>query len=279
MEKETTCCGPDCCADESTNKSENREISTNPDTIKDTVKSRYSAIAASQSSGCGCDVVESVQVEHYQSLEGYEASADLGLGCGAPTATDVMREGDTVVDLGSGAGSDIFIARSQIGESGFAIGVDFSPQMIELANQNANKLGYKNTRFVLGDIEDLPLPDNSVDVVTSNCVINLAPNKQKVFSEAFRILKPGGRVTISDMVTNTALPPELADSKDLYCACVGGATSKEEYLSLLDEAGFEDIRVTSWRTISLETTIENIDLSQIEVGGLTVIANVPANPQ
>lgn len=272
MEKEHACCGPDCCANETV--VELSRTNTSSENIKQTVKARYSAIAEKQAGGC-CD--DSIQLEDYRGLEGYVESADLGLGCGAPTATDVMAAGDTVVDLGSGAGSDIFIARAAIGETGFALGVDFSPQMVELANQNAEKLGYDNTRFILADIEKLPIPDQSVDVITSNCVINLVPDKRKVFSEALRILKPGGHITISDVVTNTAIPSELKDNEALYCACVGGATTKDEYLALLEEAGFENVRVASWRTITLEQNFEEVDLSQIEVGGLTVVATAPTH--
>ncbi len=268
MKENEACCATDCCSTESESviTLEKGDLE-----IKEKVRSRYSEIARSRSTGCGCEGIDAVaQTADYKQLEGYQGIADLGLGCGSPTATNLMREGDTILDLGSGAGSDIFIARKAIGETGFAIGVDFSEDMISLAEENARKLGFENTKFILSDIESLPVPSDSVDVVTSNCVINLVPNKQKVFSEVLRVLKPGGYITISDIVSSKPLPAGITQDEDLYCACVGGATTKEEYLSLLAESGFEDINVSTWRTLS----VDNLP-ADLGVGSLTVVARKP----
>jgi SAM-dependent methyltransferase len=169
--------------------------------------------------------------------------ANLGLGCGNPVALASLREGQTLLDLGSGAGFDCFLAARAVGEQGRVIGVDMTPEMVKKAWENAQKGGYSNVEFRLGDIEHLPVIDNSVDVILSNCVINLAPNKPKVFSEAFRVLKPGGKLTLSDVVLERPLPLALSGSAAAYLGCVAGASLKSDYLHMLAEAGFADVQV------------------------------------
>jgi SAM-dependent methyltransferase len=169
--------------------------------------------------------------------------ANLGLGCGNPVALASLREGQMVLDLGSGAGFDCFLAAKEVGETGRVIGVDMTPEMVKKAGENAKKGGYRNVEFRLGDIEHLPVIDESVDVILSNCVINLSPEKPKVFAEAFRVLKPGGTLTLSDVVLLRPLPPVLASSAAAYLGCVAGASLKSDYLDMLSAAGFADVRV------------------------------------
>lgn len=169
--------------------------------------------------------------------------ANLGLGCGNPVALASLQEGDVILDLGSGAGFDCFLAANMVGEKGRVIGVDMTPEMLEKARENARRGGYKNTEFRLGEIENLPVADNHVDVIISNCVINLSPNKRRVFQEAFRVLKPGGRLLVSDIVLLKELPPEIKNSVAAYVSCVAGAATKEEYLVAIQEAGFQEIKV------------------------------------
>ena len=185
--------------------------------------------------------------------------ANLGLGCGNPTAFAELKPGDVVLDLGSGAGFDCFLAAQKVGSSGKIIGVDMTPDMLEKAQANALKYGYSNVEFRLGDIEALPVESRSIDVIISNCVINLAPDKEKVFREAFRVLKPGGRMYISDMVLLAELPEDLKNDKDLLAGCVAGALLKEEYLRLLKKAGF-----------SVEILDEDSDISKRQYGELPV---------
>ena len=225
---------------------------------KELVKEKYSQIAeqspdTNRQSCCGtggCDTIDcSVMADDYTSLEGYVADADLGLGCGLPTEFAKIKEGDTVVDLGSGAGNDCFIARKEAGETGQVIGIDFTPAMINKAKENAEKLGFTNVEFRQGDIENMPLAANVADVVVSNCVLNLVPNKQKAFAETFRVLKPGGHFSVSDIVLQGNLPKGLQQSAEMYAGCVSGAIQKEEYLSLIKENGFENILVQKERRI------------------------------
>ncbi len=166
-------------------------------------------------------------------------------GCGNPTALASLKEGEVVLDLGSGGGIDVFLASEKIGPTGKAIGVDMTQDMIDLAKKNADDMGLKNVEFRLGEIEDLPVEDESVDVIISNCVINLSPDKDKVFDEAYRVLKPGGRIIISDIVTNGELPPEVRNDPDAWAECIAGAIDEEEYLNKIADAGFEDIHVLS----------------------------------
>jgi SAM-dependent methyltransferase len=222
--------------------------------IKKKVKEGYGRVAMENRPCCGapsscCGSNASIQTigemigyskdEMNQVPEG----ANLGLGCGNPVALASLREGQTLLDLGSGAGFDCFLAARAVGEQGRVIGVDMTPEMVKKAWENAKNGGYSNVEFRLGDIEHLPVIDNSVDVILSNCVINLAPNKPKVFSEAFRVLKPGGKLTLSDVVLERPLPPALAGSAAAYLGCVAGASLKNDYLDMLKTAGFADVQV------------------------------------
>lgn len=233
---------------------------------KEVIKKKYGEIAMAGGSCCsGGGCCGSSPVDLSKSLGYSEADvqavpdANLGLGCGNPTAFAELKPGDIVLDLGSGAGFDCFLAAQRVGSSGKVIGVDMTPEMIEKAQTNARKYGYSNVELRHGDIEALPVDDSSVDVIISNCVINLAPDKEKVFREAFRVLKPEGRMYVSDMVLLAELPEDLKNDKDLLAGCVAGAVLKEEYLGLLKKAGF-----------SVEILAEDSDISKRQYGGLPV---------
>jgi arsenite methyltransferase len=187
----------------------------------------------------------------YGKLDGHVEEADLGLGCGLPTEHAGLAPGQTVVDLGSGAGNDVFIARSVVGETGRVIGVDMTPEMIAKARENAARRGFRNVEFRLGDIETLPVDDASADVVVSNCVLNLVPDKRKAFAEIFRVLRPGGRFCVSDIVLEGKLPPKLREAAELYVGCVSGALQAGEYLGIIRETGFAGVEVKSSKRIDL----------------------------
>jgi len=235
--------------------------------IKEMVKEKYGAIAqqskeqnqsscCGSGSGCGCSNVEfSVMAEDYAKLPGYVADADLALGCGLPTEFAQIKPGDTVVDLGSGAGNDCFIARSIVGETGRVIGIDMTEAMIAKANANAAKLGFKNVEFRFGDIDNMPVEVNTADVVVSNCVMNLVPNKQKAFAETFRIIKQGGHFSISDIVLQGELPDDLRKEATLYAGCISGAVQKDEYLRIIKEAGFINVKIQKERKIDIPNDI------------------------
>lgn len=234
--------------------------------LKELVKEKYASIAnqpksqnelscCGATSCCGGDDVYNIMSDDYSKLEGYAADADLGLGCGLPTEFAKMKAGDVVVDLGSGAGNDAFVARKIVGDSGKVIGIDFTPAMVGKARENAAKLGFTNVEFREGDIEDMPLTSNYADVVISNCVLNLVPNKQKVFSEIFRIMKPGGHFSISDIVLEGSLPEKWKKVAELYAGCVAGAIPKEEYLGIINEAGFSKITLQKEKDIILPDDI------------------------
>ena len=189
--------------------------------------------------------------DEYDNQEGYVPEADLKLGCGMPTEYAGIKEGDTVVDLGSGAGNDVFVARALVGEKGNVIGVDFTPEMIAKAEKNKTNLGYKNVEFHLGEIEAIPLDNNIANVVVSNCVLNLVPNKEKAFKEMFRIIKSGGHFCVSDIVIRGNLPTELKKSAEMYAGCVAGAIQQEDYISLLKNVGFVNIEIKKTKTIDL----------------------------
>ena len=234
---------------------------------KEIIKKKYQEIATLGGSCCpggGC-CGDSSSADLSKSLGYSEADvqavpdANLGLGCGNPTAFAELKTGDIVLDLGSGAGFDCFLAAQRVGSSGKVIGVDMTPEMVEKAQSNAQKYGYSNVEFRHGDIEALPVDDSSVDVIISNCVINLAPDKEKVFRETFRVLKPEGRMYISDMVLLEDLPEDLKNDSGLLAGCVAGAVLKEEYLGLLKKAGF-----------SVEIVAEDSDISKWQYGGLPV---------
>jgi ubiquinone/menaquinone biosynthesis C-methylase UbiE len=233
--------------------------------IKEMVKEKYGSIAQQSKqqnqssccgSGCGCSNAEfSIMAEDYTKLPGYVPDADLALGCGLPTEYAQIKKGDTVVDLGSGAGNDCFIARSIVGETGHVIGLDMTEAMIEKAKANATKLGFKNVEFRLGDIDNMPIEDNTADVVVSNCVMNLIPNKKKAFSETYRITKHGGHFSISDIVLQGELTDDLCKEATLYAGCISGAVQKEEYLRIIKEAGFTNITVQKDRKIDIPNEI------------------------
>ena len=225
----------------------------NPTDIKKIVKEEYGQIAkTSAQCGCGsCGCSSNITVQKQSGEMGYSVDemtavpngSNLGLGCGNPTAIASLKEGDIVLDLGSGAGFDVFLAAKKVGSIGKAIGVDMTDEMLGKARVNAKRGGFTNVEFKKGDIENLPLGDNSVDVVISNCVINLAPDKAKVFKETYRVLKTGGRLMVSDVVLIKPLPEELKNDKDLLIGCVSGAILKEDYLDLLKQAGFSNITI------------------------------------
>ena len=234
--------------------------------LKKLVQEKYGQIAKQSKSeneasccGCGPDcsptVDYTIMSDDYSDLKGYTEEADLGLGCGLPTEFAMIKPGDTVVDLGSGAGNDCFIARAETGENGKVIGVDFTPAMLEQARKNAQKLGYKNVEFVEGDIEAIPLESNNVDIVVSNCVFNLVPDKVKAFSETYRILKPGGHFSISDIVLEGDLPKGLQEAAEMYAGCVSGAIQKADYLGVIRQAGFQEITIQKQKTIVLPDSI------------------------
>ncbi len=232
--------------------------------LKQLVKDKYSEIALqdkelNMSSCCGsgsCSTeVYNIMSDDYTQMEGYHADADLGLGCGLPTDFAQIKAGDTVIDLGSGAGNDCFIARQLTGENGKVIGIDFTPAMIEKARINADTLGYNNVEFRQGDIEKMPLAANKADVVVSNCVLNLVPNKANVLKEIFRVLKPGGHFSISDIVLLGELPEELQEAAEMYAGCVSGAIQKDHYLKLIEEAGFVNTVIQKEKPIVIPTDI------------------------
>jgi len=247
-----------------------------PEDLKMLVKDKYSKIVSNPSSGektscceslsCCSTVDYSVFSENYDKLSGYNPEADYGLGCGLPTEFARIKKGDTVVDLGSGAGNDCFVARTLTGEEGEVIGVDMTEAMIEKARSNAAKLNLQNVKFLLGDIENLPLPDNKADVVISNCVLNLVPDKSKAFSEIFRILKPGGHMSVSDVVIEGELPDKIKQAAELYAGCISGAIIKNKYLELIEKCGLSKIIVQKEKQIYLpdEILAEYLDISEVE---------------
>ena len=231
---------------------------------KKIVKNHYSKIATGQKSCCSCGCTGTLDSEQISEAIGYSddemkavPDANLGLGCGNPTALGEIKEGDIVLDLGSGAGFDCFLAAKKVGSSGKVIGVDMTEEMIEKAKENAEKYGYKNVEFRFGDIENLPIEDNSIDIIISNCVINLAPDKLKVFQEAYRVLKNNGRMYVSDIVLLEELSEEQRNDDDLVAGCVGGALLKEEYLKIIKDAGL------NYKIIS-----EDMQISEIQYQGI-----------
>lgn len=217
--------------------------------IKQEVQSHYAAIARQENDSCGCcsnEPANIVELVDYGVLQGdLIQESNLGLGCGLPTQHAHLQPGETVVDLGSGAGIDVFIAAKAVGPQGKVIGVDMTPEMVARAQANAARSSFRNVEFRLGEIEALPVDGNSVDVVLSNCVINLVPDKRRAFAEIYRVLKPGGRFSISDMVTYGDVPADLRQDMELWAGCIAGALDREEYLSIVAAAGFEEIEVFS----------------------------------
>lgn len=266
----------------------------NEQALKDLVKEKYAAIAEqpyeqNASSCCGsgsCSTeVYNIMSDDYTQMQGYNADADLGLGCGLPTQFAKIKAGDTVVDLGSGAGNDCFVARAETGETGKVIGIDFTPAMIEKAKANAAKLGYTNIQFREGDIENMPLASNIADVVVSNCVLNLVPNKDGVFKEIFRVLKPGGHFSISDVVLVGQLPEALRKDAEMYAGCVAGAIQKLVYLELIQQNGFANIQIQKEKAILIpddilvnyldEAALEQFKNGNTGIFSITVFAQKP----
>ncbi len=242
--------------------------------LKDLVRQKYSEIAlqdkeTNQSSCCGASCcstdVYNIMSDDYTKMEGYNADADLGLGCGLPTEFAKIKAGDTVIDLGSGAGNDCFIARAVTGEKGRVIGIDFTDAMISKARANVDKLGYNNVEFRQGDIEKMPVTADLADVVVSNCVLNLVPNKSNVFKEIFRVLKKGGHFSISDVVLVGELPEKLKHVAEMYAGCISGAIQKEEYMGLIKSTGFSDITVQKEKAIVIPDDILAQYLSPEEI--------------
>ena len=225
--------------------------------------------------------------DDYTKMEGYNADADLGLGCGLPTEFAKIKNGDTLIDLGSGAGNDAFIARKIVGENGKVLGIDFTGAMIDKARANAEKLNFNNVEFRLGDIDDMPVTSNYADVIVSNCVLNLVPNKHKVISEIFRVLKPGAHFSISDIVLQGALPSKWKEVAELYAGCVSGAIQKQVYLEMIEAAGFKNINLQKEKEIIIPDNILKNYLTDAEIAeykngntkitSITVYADKPAN--
>ncbi len=273
--------------------------------IKSTVREKYGQIAKSavKTSCCGMEGPKEQKTsccggekkaegfsysfigEDYAKLPGYQPEADLGLGCGLPTQLAQIREGDTVLDLGSGAGNDAFVARREVGDKGRVIGVDMTPGMIERARENNRKLGFKNVDFYLGEIERLPVGSGEVNVVVSNCVLNLVPDKAKAFQEIFRVLKPGGHFNVSDIVLNGDLPEKLRSDAELYVGCVAGAVKREDYLGFIRQAGFRNIKVLKDRRVEVprevllkylkENEIRDLEKSGVGIFSVTVWGEKP----
>lgn len=262
--------------------------------LKTLVREKYTEIAmqdkeTNQSSCCGsgcCSTdVYNIMTDDYAGVDGYNPDADLGLGCGLPTQFARIKQGDVVIDLGSGAGNDAFVARHETGETGKVIGIDFTPAMIERARTNAEKLGFHNVEFRQGDIEQMPVSANMADVIVSNCVLNLVPNKDAVIKEIFRVLKPGGHFSISDIVLEGQLPEAIRTAAEMYAGCVSGAIQKQVYMELIEQNGFVNVVVQKDKAIIVPDDIlsnylsaEEIDafkLSGVGIRSITVYAEKP----
>ncbi|GAB4160938.1 MAG: arsenite methyltransferase [Winogradskyella sp.] len=266
--------------------------------LKNIVKERYAKIAEqgkaeNASSCCGATTpsnkVYNIMMDDYSETKGYVSDADLGLGCGLPTQFAQINKGDTVIDLGSGAGNDCFVARHETGANGKVIGIDFTPIMIEKARINAEKLGYNNVEFREGDIDNMPVSDNVADVIVSNCVLNLVPNKQKVISEIYRVLKPGGHFSISDIVLVGNLPKALKEDAEMYAGCVAGAIQKEDYLNHISNEGFVNINIQKEKPITIpedilskyldEDMIKKFNSDAVGIFSITVYAEKPGKTE
>ena len=242
--------------------------------LKELVKQKYAEIALQDKetnessccgSGCCSEEVYNIMSEDYQQLDGYNPDADLGLGCGLPTQFAKIKKGDVVIDLGSGAGNDAFVARHETGETGKVIGIDFTPAMIEKARNNAELRGFNNVEFRQGDIEKMPVTSEIANVIVSNCVLNLVPNKDQVFKEIYRTLKPGGHFSISDIVLVGSLPDNIKNAAEMYAGCVAGAIQKQTYLELIETNGFTNITIQKEKVITIPGDILENYLSADEI--------------
>lgn len=242
--------------------------------LKDIVKERYAKIAEqgkaeNAASCCGATTpsnkIYNIMMDDYSETKGYNEEADLGLGCGLPTQFAKIKKGDTVIDLGSGAGNDCFVARHETGVEGKVIGIDFTPIMIEKARNNAEKLGYNNVEFREGDIDTMPVNDAIADVIVSNCVLNLVPDKQQVIREIHRVLKPSGHFSISDIVLVGDLPEALKNDAEMYAGCVAGAIQKSDYLKMITDQGFKNVTIQKEKPITIPDDILIKYLSETEV--------------
>lgn len=242
--------------------------------VKEMVRQKYSEIALQDKtqnessccgSGCCSTEVYNIMADDYTQLEGYNPDADLGLGCGLPTQFAVIKKGDVVIDLGSGAGNDAFIARHETGETGRVIGIDFTPAMIEKARRNAEVRGFNNVEFRQGDIEKMPVTANAANVIVSNCVLNLIPNKDAVIKEIYRVLKPGGHFSISDIVLEGELPKQIKEAAEMYAGCVAGAIQKKVYLELIEANGFKNITVQKDKAIIIPDDILKSYLTEEQI--------------
>lgn len=247
--------------------------------LKDSVKERYSKIAEQGKTGnaascCGATTpsnkVYNIMMDDYTGTGGYVKDADLGLGCGLPTHYAGIKKGDTVIDLGSGAGNDCFVARHETGPEGKVIGIDFTRAMIEKARINSEKLRFNNVEFREGDIDNMPVNDQTADVVVSNCVLNLVPDKPKVLAEIYRVLKPGGHFSISDIVLVGELPSALREDAEMYAGCVAGAIQKEDYLQYIKDAGFENLKLQKEKPITIPDDILDKYLSAEELANFQI---------
>jgi len=247
----------------------------NAEDLKLVVKEKYSEIATQSKSQnetsccgstCGCsDSTYTVFSDDYSKLEGYNPDADLGLGCGIPTQFAGIKKGNHVLDLGSGAGNDCFVARAIVGETGKVTGLDFTDAMLAKANENVKKLGYINVNFVQGDIEEMPLPEKAFDVVVSNCVLNLVPNKNKAFAQIMRVLKTNGHFCVSDVVLKGKLPEKLRDDAIMYAGCVSGSIDIDEYLAIINAQGFKNVTIHKQKAIDIPNDILEKYLSKEEI--------------
>lgn len=242
--------------------------------LKKLVQEKYGQIAKDSATpenkvscgcSCGCDDTYTIFSENYYGKEGYDPDADLGLGCGIPTDFVKIHKGDTVIDLGSGAGNDCFVARALVGEEGKVIGIDFTKDMIELARANAEKLGYTNVQFRYGDIENMPVTSKKADVVISNCVLNLVPDKEMAVEEICRILKVGGHFCISDVIIKGELPEAIRNAAEMYAGCVAGALEREKYMELIAKMGFINITIHKEKEILIPDNILANYLSKEEI--------------
>ena len=243
--------------------------------LKQIVREKYGKIAGQNSekqscccgpSCCGTDVDYTIFSEDYKNKEGYNPDADMNLGCGIPTDFAGIKEGDHVLDLGSGAGNDCFVARAIVGETGKVTGLDLTEQMVTKARENCKKLKYDNVGFFLGDIESMPFTENLFDVVISNCVLNLVPDKSLAFAEIFRVLKPGGHFCVSDVVLKGTLSEKMKKDAELYAGCVSGASEMNEYLKIVEDSGFVNVKVHKQKEIKLPETLlsEHIDTNELK---------------